>query len=320
MSSILTHPNQASPAAPAHVTDGHAGWWQVLKHAATQFIQRRCLTASAAVAFYAAFALAPTLVVVLAIASTFFGREAAAGQLFAQLGGVMGDATALALQEMVKNAWNAKGTWIKTTISVIAILIGASAIFAQLKEGLNAAMASDGPPQKVSERRKPWFAPVQIRLLAVAATMGVAFLFIIFLMADAALVAAMDWIWPGQTGPKLLAWTVAQVFSTLFLALLFAWLLRVLPDIRLSRRAIFRGALLGAIAFNIGKHLFGLYLAKAGTADAFGAAGTLAVLLMWLYFSAMVFMFSAQIARAVDELIARHTGVDIAEQPKQVSP
>lgn len=315
MSSILTHPNRSTLAAPARQA-GLAGWWQVLKHAASQFIERRCLTASAAVAFYAAFALAPTLVVVLAIASAFFGREAAAGQLFAQLGSVMGETTALALQEMVKNAWNADGTWIKTTISVIAILIGASAIFAQLKESLNEALAPDAPKQNVSDQPKRWFAPMQIRLLAVAATMGVAFLFIVFLMADTALVAAMDWIWPGQTGPKMVAWALTQVFSTLFLAFLFAWLLQVLPDVRLSRRAVIRGALLGAVAFNIGKHLFGLYLAKAGTADAFGAAGTLAILLMWLYFSTMVFMFSAQIAGAVDELAA---SVHPTAQPQQTS-
>ncbi len=293
--------------------------WAVLSQAATQFVDRRCLTASAAVAFYSAFALAPTLVVLLALASTFFGRDAAAGQLFAQLESVMGAETALALQGMVKNAWRADGNWIKTVIAVLAILVGASAIFAQLKESLNEALAPEVPLQNKSEQPARWYAPLQIRLLAIAATVGVAFLFIVFLMADTALSATMDYIWPDDTGPKVVAWTVTQLFSTLFLAMLFAWLLRVLPDVRLSHRAIVRGSLMGAILFNIGKHLFGLYLAKAGTADAFGAAGSLAVLLMWLYFSSLVFMFSAQMARAVDQLNAAQTGNDPALQPKPTS-
>ncbi len=294
-------------------------FWSVLKQAAMQFINRRCLAASAAVAFYSAFALAPTLVVLLAVAGFFFGRDAASGQLYAQLGSVMGAETAMALQDMVKNAWRADGTWIKTAIAVAAILVGASAIFAQLKSGLNEALAPETPLQNQSEQPLRWYAPLQIRLLAVAATVGVAFLFIVFLMADAALSATMSWLWPNSTGPKIVAWTVTQVFSTLFLALLFAWLLRVLPDVHLSRRAIVRGALLGAILFNFGKHLFGLYLAKAGTADAFGAAGSLAVLLMWLYFSTLVIMFSAQVARAVDEQKAALTGIDPAQQPKPVA-
>jgi membrane protein len=304
-------PTRAAFSLPASVA--------VLKQAATQFINRRCLSASAAVAFYSAFALAPTLVVLLALASAFFGRDAAAGQLFAQLGSVMGAATALALQEMVKNAWHADGTWIKTAIAVSAIVVGASAIFAQLKDSLNEALAPEVPLQDKSEQPRRWYAPLQIRLLAVAATIGVAFLFIAFLVADTALSAMMDWLWPDNSGPKVVAWTVTQFFSTLFLAFLFAWLLRVLPDVRLSHRAIVRGSLMGAILFNTGKHLFGLYLAKAGTADAFGAAGSLAVLLMWLYFSSLVFMFSAQVARAVDQLKAAQSGDDPALQPKPAS-
>ncbi len=293
--------------------------WSVLKQAATQFIDRRCLSASAAVAFYSAFALAPTLVVLLALAGTFFGRDAASGHLYAQLGSVMGTETAQALQEMVKNAWRADGTWIKTAIAVAAIIVGASAIFAQLKESLNEALAPEIPLQNQSDQPRRWYAPLRIRLLAVGATVGVAFLFIVFLMADTALSVTMNWLWPDDTGPKIIAWTVTQFFSTLFLAILFAWLFRVLPDVNLSRRAIVRGALLGAILFNIGKHLFALYLAKAGTADAFGAAGSLAVLLMWLYFSSLVFLFSAQVARAVDEQKAALTGIDPAQQPKPVT-
>lgn len=310
---IAPPPPTSLPASPG------ATAWSVLTHAATQFVDRRCLSASAAVAFYAAFALAPTLVVLLALASAFLGRDAASGHLYAQLGAVMGAETAKALQEMVKSAWHADGTWIKTAIAVAAIMVGASAIFAQLKEGLNEALAPEIPLQDQSDQPARWYAPLQIRLLAVAATVGVAFLFIVFLLADTALSASMSWLWPDNTGPKIVAWAATQVFSTAFLTMLFAWLLRVLPDVNLSRRAIVRGALLGAVLFNLGKHLFGLYLAKAGTADAFGAAGSLAVLLMWLYFSTLVFMFSAQVARAVDELKAARTGIDPADQPKQAT-
>lgn len=279
-----------------------AEWPAVFKLARMQFIERRCPAASAAVAFYAAFALAPTLVVVLAIAGVVLGQDAASGRLYGLFGEVMGDETARALQGMVGNAWNADGKLIKTAISVIAIVFGASAIFSQLKESLNEALAPENPGQNASQTSNPWFAMVHVRLLAVATTMGVTFLFMALLLVDTALAAATDWLWPLGAGPKSLLLAANHLFSTVFLAMLFALLLQVLPEVRLSRPAIFRAALLGAIFFNIGKHLFGLYLAKAATADAFGAAGSLAVMLMWLYFSALVFMFSAQIARAIDQV------------------
>lgn len=282
---------------------------RILRDAATRFLERRSLTAAAAVAFYAAFALAPTLVIVLALASTFFGHEAAQGELYAQFAAVMGAETARALQEMVKNAWSAGGGGAKAAISAIAVAVGASAIFAQLKESLNETLGGErtGSAAATSGARSSpqWYAPVKIRLAAFGATVGVGFLFVVFLLADAAMLAALNWFWPGGQESQVAALIVSQIVSTAFLAALFAWLLRILPDVRMSGKSIVMGGIFGAAFFNVGKHLFGLYLSKAGTAGAFGAAGSLAVLLMWLYFSALVFLFAAQIAHAADGAIGR---------------
>lgn len=249
-----------------------------------------CAGMAAALAFYAAFSLAPMLVIVIAVAGFFFGPQAVEGRLFAEIRGLLGPDGATAVQAMVANAWKARhGGW-TAIISVVAMFLGASATFAQLNAALNFIWRV---PKATS--RKALFSLVKIRLVSMSLVIGMAFLIMVLLILDAALSFVVEWAF-GTTGVAQQWAQFAQRGSVvLLLAAAFAVLLKVLPETQVRWTDVGVGAVASSLLFSLGKNLFGMYLARAGTADAFGAAGSLAVLLMWLYFSSAVFLLGAEI-------------------------
>ncbi len=266
---------------------------RVFRTAGTRWIGNRCATMSAALAFFAAFSLAPMLVVVIAVGGFFYGPDAVQGKIFAELQGLVGAQGATAVQAMLSSAWKADGTLIKTALSVLTILIGASATFAELRDDLDAVWGrqAGAPAAGIG-------ATVKARLLAIGLVMGVGFLLVVSLVVDAGISAVEATVWRGDEATKVLAEVVHQASSFIFLSIAFAALLKFLPSIRIQWRQVWAGAIVAAAMFVIGRRLFGLYLAQAGTADAFGAAGSLAVILMWLFYSAAVFLFGAEFAHA----------------------
>ncbi len=268
-------------------------WLGILKDAAGRWNADRNATQAAALAFYTAFSLAPTLEIVIAVAGAVFGREAAEGRLYAEIAGLMGRDGASIIQTMVANAWKADNSGVVALASIGAIVLGASATFSQLRMALNQVW-------NIRPVETPLLQDVldlvRTRLLSFGLVMGLGFLLLVLLVADTALGLLLELIRGGS-------WLLTLLRSVMALALMtlaFAVLIRELPDMRPSWRGVLRGALVAALLFSFGKRLFGLYLAQAGTADTFGAAGSLAVILMWLYFSAAVFLFGAQVAAALE--------------------
>lgn len=273
----------------------------VVKDATRGWSRGRNATQAAALAFYSAFSLAPMLVIVIAVAGAVFGMEAAQGRLYAEIAALVGKDGAAVVQTMVANAWKADTGGITAVASVGAIVLGASATFSQLHMALNQVW-------EVRPQDRPLLRNVlnllRVRLMSFGLVMGVGFLLLVLLVVDTALGFLLDWVW-GTSDISYWALKLAQrATSLLLLSLTFALLIRELSDVRPRWRHVFGGAFVGALLFSVGKRLFGMYLARAGTADAFGAAGSLAVLLMWLYFSAAVFLFGAQIAAASSRLAA----------------
>jgi membrane protein len=255
----------------------------------------RCATMSAALAFYAAFSLAPMLVIVIAIAGFFFGADAVQGRLFAEIQYLVGSDGASVIQTTVSNAWKARsagGNW-AAPLSVVAIVMGASATFAELNASLNRIWDVRGPAKQVS-----WLALLRIRMVSFALVVGLGFLLLVLLIADAALAFAASYLWRLSSASLLLGQVFQSIFSILFLATAFGVLMKILPDrpIRWPDAAL--GGTAAALLFVGGKGLFAFYLSRAGTANTFGAAGALAVILMWLFYSAAVFLFGAELSAA----------------------
>ncbi|WP_233834405.1 YihY/virulence factor BrkB family protein [Paraburkholderia sp. ZP32-5] len=257
-----------------------------------QFSENRCPALAASIAFYAAFSLAPTLVMVIAVAGWFFGPAAARGELFGHINGLIGDQAAAGVQTIVENAHHAgsKGG-IAAIISFSLLVIGASATFSSLNSALNIVWPYSGP------RASSVLALVRVRLISFGLVLGVAFLLIVSLVLDTVIVFIGNWLWGDS--PYVVIGNLLQLgVGLLVLAFAFAGLLKFLPDARVLWRDALVGGITAAVLFTAGKKLFALYLAHAGMASSFGAAGSLAVLLMWLYFSAVVLLLGAEFAAA----------------------
>ncbi|PPE72457.1 hypothetical protein C3942_18100 [Solimonas fluminis] len=270
-------------------------WLGALKEAGGRWSADRSATQAAALAFYTAFSLAPTLVIVIAVAGAVLGREAAEGRLYAEIAGLMGRDGASIIQTMVSNAWRTGNSGAVALASLGAIVLGASATFSQLRMALNQVWSIREPDAPLLQ---DLLSLLRARLLSFGLVMGLGFLLLVLLVADAALGIVLDLLRAGGSYGALAVLRTLVALALMTLA--FAVLMRELPDIRPSWHGVLRGAFVAALLFSLGKRVFGLYLARAGTADSFGAAGSLAVILMWLYFSAAVFLFGAQMAAALE--------------------
>ena len=257
-----------------------------------QFIENRCPALAASIAFYAAFSLAPTLVMVIAVAGWFLGGEAARGELYRQVHTVLGNDAAAAISTIVQNAHRSGGAGgAAAIISFVLLAIGASATFSSLNSALNIVWPATGP------RASSVMALVRVRLISFSLVLGVAFLLIVSLVLDAGITFVGNWLWGDS--PYVVIGNLLQLgVGLLVLSLAFAGLLKFLPDAPVRWRDSLVGGFVAAVLFSAGKKLFALYLAHAGTANSFGAAGSLAVLLMWLYFSALVLLLGAEFAAA----------------------
>jgi membrane protein len=275
-----------------------------LVDAVMHFGEHRCSTMAAGIAFYSAFSLAPMLVMVIAVAGWFFGNDAIRGQIFQDAHQLIGDQAAAAIQMIVINARTHGETGgFAAIVSFIALTLGASATFASLNSALSIIW-----PQADERRFASVVALVKVRLISFGLVLGVAFLAIVSLVLDTAITFVGAWLW-GDTSYAVVGDVLQLAFGIAVLALSFAALLKFLPDARVAWRDALTGGIMAALLFSGGKKLFALYLAHAGMANAFGAAGSLAILLMWLYFSAAVLLFGAEFAAARDrETSARPAG------------
>ena len=253
----------------------------------------RCTTLAAGIAFYSAFSLAPMLVMVIAVAGWFFGTEAIRGQIFQDAHLLIGDEAAAAVQMIVANARSHSGTGgTAAFVSFVALALGASATFASLNTALSVIWPADA-----SERVSSVLALVKVRLISFGLVLGVAFLAIVSLVLDTLVTFIGEWLVGGT--PFVVIGDILQLaLSVVVLAFSFAGLLKFLPDAHVAWHDALTGGIVAALLFTAGKKLFALYLAHAGLANAFGAAGSLAVLLMWLYFSAAVLLLGAEYAAA----------------------
>lgn len=248
----------------------------------------RCSSMSAALAFYAAFSMAPMLVVVIAVASVFFGTDAVQGRLYGNIATLMGAQGAAVVQAMVASATKSGHSGISGLLSLVATVVGASATFAELSGALDRIWRAR-PPQAAMA------ALIRVRLTSFGLVVGVGFLIVVLLIADAGITFATQVLFAGGTLAPLIG-RIERGLSFVFLCGAFTVLLRVLPDTAVRWGHAAAGGLTAALLFTAGKRLFALYLAHAGTANAFGAASSLAILMMWLYFSAAVFLLGAELA------------------------
>jgi membrane protein len=261
----------------------------LLKQTASEWMEDDAPTLGAALAYYTVFSLAPLMTIAIAMAGLFFGKEAAQGQIFDELRVLFGEEGGKAVEEVVQsaNAQPAAGV-VATIISVIILLFGASGVFGQLQASLNTIWGVKPKPGRGV------LGIIRDRLLSFGFTLVVGFLLLVSLLLTAGIALVADWVGGLMPGSETLAQLLNVVFSLVMITLLFAMIYKFLPDAKIAWRDVWIGAFLTALLFTIGKFALGIYLGKSGVASSYGAAGSLIVLLLWVYYSSQILFFGAE--------------------------
>jgi membrane protein len=264
-------------------------------HAANRWIDGSGPQLGASIAFYTMFALAPWLVLTIAVASVAFGAEAARGQIVGQIEGLIGSDAAHAIEAMIASAWKERASVTATLIGAATLLLGASGVFAELRRAINAIAG-------IAPQANPVTTFVRVRVRAFALLLGFGFLALASLLVSALIAGFAGY--SGQRWPALalLATLIDWVVSGAMLTVAFAALLRWLPDRPPRHRGLMISALVSAVLFTLGKNLIGLYLARAGVASSYGAAGSFVVVMLWVYYSSQIMLFGAACGYADEAL------------------
>ncbi|CAA2109403.1 YihY/virulence factor BrkB family protein [Variovorax paradoxus] len=281
-----------APAAPPSRASKPALLYRLCKDAVMAWIDDFAPSMGAAISYYTMFSLAPLLVIVIAVAGALFGAEAVQGQIAAQLSGLIGQEGALAVQGLVRSASEPSRGLIAGAISIGVLVVGATTVFAELQSALDRIW-------HVPERVKPkgvW-GIVRARVLSFGLIMGLAFLLMVSLVVSAALAALGTWSVGLLPGWELLLQLLNVMVSLAILTLLFAMIFKFMPSAPIAWRDVWIGAIVTAVLFEIGKVLIGLYLGKSGVTESFAAAGSLVVLLAWVYYAAQIFLLGAEFTK-----------------------
>ena len=265
--------------------------WEVVKQAGMEFMEDKAPRLGAALAYYTIFALAPTLVIIIGVVGLFYQgqHDVAESEVTKQVGSLVGEKGGEAVAEMVKSASHTGSGVIGTILGIIMLLVGTTGLFGELQDALNTIWEVQPKPG-----RGIW-GIIRDRFLSFTMVLGIAFLLLVSLAVSAALSALAGLF--GEFGASYLGLAINAVVSLAVITGLFAMIYKFLPDVKIAWRDVWFGAIVTAVLFVVGKFLIGLYVGYSGIADAYGAAGSLAVLLIWLYYSAQIFLFGAELTQ-----------------------
>ena len=275
--------------------------WDVLKTTFKSFGDDKAMKLSASLAYYTVFSLAPLLIMIISLAG-IFGREAALqNEIFTETKGLIGPKAADQLQDMVKNVALSGESKIALITGIVTLLIGATTVFIEMQDSLNMIWRVKPKP------KKGWLAFLKNRLLSSSLIIGIGFLLIVSLAVNGAVVALMNVLAKVLPDITLVLINVANIaISFIVVAVLFAIIFKFLPDVKIGWKDVRGGALFTALLFIIGRFIIGLYISKSGTESTYGAAGSLIVILLWVYYSAAILYFGAEFTQVYAEKYGKH--------------
>lgn len=260
---------------------------ELIRAAGVAWMEDRAPRMGAALAYYTIFSLAPLLIIAIALAGLFFGEQAARGQVAHQIQSLVGRDGAIAIEEMLKAAQVPSSSITATITGFLIFLFGAMAVFGELQDALNTIWKVPPKPSY------GWLDFVRERLLSFSMILVVAFLLLVLLVVSAVLSSVIGWFETWLT--VSLAHLTDFALSMFVVTGLFAMIFKLLPNAKIAWRDVWLGSTITALLFLGGRFLIGLYLGRSTLTSAYGAAGSFAVLLIWLYYSAQVFLFGAEL-------------------------
>ena len=275
--------------------------FKLLKETSDAWMEDNALRLSAALAYYSIFSIAPLLVISISIAGLVLGEDAVRGQLTEQLQGTIGRQAAEAVQTMVQSASKRSDGWLGASVGFATLMLGASGVFGQLKDALNTIWEV-----KARGGAGVW-GFLRARLLNFGMVLVIGFLLLTSLLLTTAFAALSGYFEKLVGVPAFFGVLVGLGVSLLLDTVLFAFIFKVLPDAQIEWRNVWTGAAVTALLFELGKFGLGIYLGRESTASSFGAAGSVVLLLLWVYYASAILMFGAEFTRAY----ARATGYEI---------
>jgi len=297
------------------------GFGGLLQEAAELWSETRAFQAAGALAFYTLFSLAPLLIIVIAMVGVFFGEDAVRGEISARIGEYIGGEAAQAVEEAVRRSRIEEAGILPTLLGVGALLFGATTVFAQLQSSLNAIWGVVAKPS-----RSGVVVFLLTRLVSFGMVLVIGFLLLTSFLISVALATLMRFAQEWFRIPNLLVASADVALSLVVVTVLFGMIFKVLPDVRLRWGDVARGAILTGCLFVVGQYLISLYLTWAGPASTYGAAGSLVLILLWVYYSALIIFFGAAFIRVFvrsrGEIIPPSRGAvkvrtEIVEEPEE---
>lgn len=292
--------------------------WTLLKETFAAWSNDKVPRHGAALAYYTVLSLVPLLVVIITIIGFILGREVGQDYILEQIGNLVGPQSKETISEMIQRASEPSTGIVATVVATGTLLFGASGVFAQLQDSLNSIW---GVKPKVG--RGLW-GLIQDRFISFAALLGTGFLLLVSLVLSAALSAFGQWFGGWLPAPEVVLQALELVISLAVITGLFAMMFKVLPDAQVAWSDVWIGAALTALLFTIGKFAIGLYLGKSDVGSAYGAAGSLVIILVWVYYSAQILLFGAEFtqvyANTVGERIVPSEHAEVADPEKAKEP
>jgi membrane protein len=263
-------------------------WWTLVKTSVSSWLDDYAPSMGAALSYYTVFSLAPLLLIVVSVAGLVFGDEAVRGELFNQLQGLMGADAAKAIQDLLASVNKPTKGVVSTLIGIGLLVFGATTVFGELQDALDRIWRAPA-----REGSGLW-ALLRARLLSFGMILGLAFLLMVSLVLGAAIAALGKWWGPAFGGWETLLQIVNLLVGFGLTTLVFAMIYKLMPRVKVEWHDVWLGALVTSLLFTIGKFLIGLYIGKSGVASGFGAAGSLIVVFIWVYYSAQIFLLGAE--------------------------
>ena len=263
--------------------------WNLIRKSVVAWVDDYAPSMGAAIAYYTLFSLAPLLIIVIAVAGLVFGQDAARGEIVAQIQGLIGREGAIAVQGLLKSANGPAQDILATVVSIMTLMIGATTVFAELQSDLDRIWRVPAPVKE-----NGIWTLLRTRLLSFGLVLGLVFLLLVSLVVSAVIAAFGKWSNGFFQGWEAFLQVFNFSISFAITTSLFAMIYKFMPRARIAWRDVWVGAAVTAFLFEIGKLLIGLYLGTTSVASAFGAAGSLVILLVWVYFSAQIFLLGAE--------------------------
>jgi membrane protein len=267
--------------------------WSLVKATFSSWLDDYAPSMGAALAYYTMFSIAPLLLIVISTAGLVFGEEAVRGEIFGQLRGLMGDEGARAVQSLLESVSSPEEGKAGTVIGTVLLLIGATTVLSELQDAFDRIWHV---PTK--DKDGGVWGVIRSRLLSFGMILGIGFLMMVSLVFSAAVAALGKWWGPLFSDLEIIAGVINFVFSFALATTVFAMLYKFMPRVKILWRDVWAGAAVTALLFTIGKSLIGLYIGKSAISSGFGAAGSLVVVLVWVYYSAQIFLLGVEFTKA----------------------